>query len=334
MNKTLKTILIILATVVIVALLVSYSIFKGRVSSNPDNWVGNTASNLNNGGTFCEYDGKVYFANSADNDALYVMNSDETGVKKITDTAVLSINADSDRIYYAMSINTNGTGLGYIRKPAGLYSIKHNGNSSICYTTNPVASALLYGNTLYYQNYQKSSGTTIYSIETNRKNNHEILNQMVNFTCALNDRIYFGNMDGNHHLFEFDPMSELAIATADVDMFMPVVEPDGWVYYMDPTEKYSLRRYSLQTGESQLLSSERLESFNKYGDFIYYQTNSSSPALHRIYYDGTNDTIIADGIYCDIQTTSYYVYFRPFNQPSVTYHCNHYGTIKVEPFNP
>lgn len=333
MNKIVKTILTTIIIMAIIAGLVLYGIFKGRVSSNPDDWVGNSASNLNNGGTFCEYDGKVYFANSADNDALYVMNSDETGVKKITDTAVLSINVDSDRIYYAMSAHTNGQGLGYIRKSAGLYSISHGGRNSICYTTNPVASVLLYGNKLYYQNYLKSSGTTMYSIGTDRKDDHQIINQMVNLNSVSNGKIYFGNMDENHHLYEYDPASELYMAALDVDMFMPVVE-DGWIYYMDPTEKYSLRRYSLQSGESQLLSSERLEGFNKYGDFIYYQTNSDSPALHRMYYDGTNDTIIAEGIYCDIQTTSYYVYFRSFENKSVTYHCNHYGTVKVEPFNP
>lgn len=333
MNKTVKTILTILIILAIITGLVFYGLFKGKVSSNPDDFVGNTSSNLNNGGKFCEYNGKVYFANSNDNDALYVMNSDETSVKKITDTAVLSINVDPGRIYYAMSANTNGQGLGYIRKSAGLYSINYNGRDSICYTTNPVASVLLYGNKLYYQNYIKSAGTTMYSINTDRKDDHQILNQMVNFNSVYNGKIYFGNMDGNHHLYEFDPVTEMDMSSINVDMFMPVVDGD-WIYYMDPTEKYSLRRYSVQSGESQLLSSERLENFNKYGDFIYYQTNSDTPALHRIYFDGTNDTIIAEGIFCDIQTTSYYVYFRSYEQPSITYHCNHYGTVKVEPFNP
>ena len=81
MKNNKKNLLIIggifLALIVVVILLS----FKSSVKKLPEDTIGNTAGNLNNGGLFCEYDGKVYFSNAYDSGTLYVMNPDETGVK-------------------------------------------------------------------------------------------------------------------------------------------------------------------------------------------------------------------------------------------------------------
>ena len=49
---------------------------KNQTVHNNDNAIGNTAGNLINGGLFCEYNDKIYFANPDDYNKLYVMNSD------------------------------------------------------------------------------------------------------------------------------------------------------------------------------------------------------------------------------------------------------------------
>jgi len=334
MTKNLKAILITIGIFLIIICIFVIRFFIDKSRLNSEDYIGNTAYNLNNGGTFCEHDGKVYFANSNDNDSLYVMNSDESDPHKITSTSVLSINVDDYRIYYSMSAKSNGQGLGYIRKSAGMYSIDHKGRSSICYSTNPVASLLLYGNNLYYQNYIKSSGTTVYSITTNRKKNHEVVNQFVTFTNPNMGYIYYGNMDNNHHLYAYDPITEQSFDYLDLDVYMPVVDPDGWIYYIDPKSDYELHRFSPQSETDQILSKERLDFYNKYGDYIYYQVSSPTAALHRVRIDGTDDIIIAEGVYKDIQTTSNYVYFRSYDDESITYHANHTGTLKVDRFVP
>ena len=334
MSKRIKALLIMIT---IIMVLVAFFILRyvralGRL--NPDDYVGNTVYNLNNGGTFCEHDGKVFFANSADNDALYVMNSDETDVKKISSTSVISLNADDHRIYYSMSAKSNGTGLGYIRKSSGMYSIDHKGHDSICYTTNPVAQFILYGNTLYYQNYIKKSGTTVYSITTDRQNNHEVINQYVNLVNPYWGYIYFGNMSNNHHLYIYDPITEQADEYWSHNVYLPAADSDGWIYFIDPDTDYELHRYNPQSETEEVISEERVDFYNKYGDLIYYQVSVSEPALHRVNSDGSNDIILVEGVYKNIQTTSNYVYFRSFDNDYVTYHANHYGTVKVEEFKP
>ena len=81
MTSKLKNILIIIITFVILTALIVLVIMSGRIPLNDENTVGNTAGNLNNKGYFCEYDGRVYFANAYDNYSLYSMNPDESDVK-------------------------------------------------------------------------------------------------------------------------------------------------------------------------------------------------------------------------------------------------------------
>ena len=71
MTTTKKNIIIICIVVCILAALFAVAMLTGKIPMNDAYTVGNTAGNLNNGGLFCESDGKVFFANAYDNNALY-----------------------------------------------------------------------------------------------------------------------------------------------------------------------------------------------------------------------------------------------------------------------
>ena len=108
MTTTKKNIIIVCAVVFVLAALFTIAILTGKIPMNDPYTVGNTAGNLNNGGLFCESDGRVYFANAYDNNALYSMNADETDVVKLNSNSVASINAGGDYLYYYMESGTNG----------------------------------------------------------------------------------------------------------------------------------------------------------------------------------------------------------------------------------
>ena len=61
---------------------------------------GNTASNLYNGGAFCEYDGTIYFSNPSDSWKLYSMDSSGGNLKKLANDIPTYINVDENYIYY------------------------------------------------------------------------------------------------------------------------------------------------------------------------------------------------------------------------------------------
>ena len=98
--NTCKIILLIIALVLFFGGLTAVNYFTGIVQENPSGTVGNHAGNLYNNGLFCEHDGKVYFSNPYDENTLYVMNPDETDIKKIGTVGVTSLNAGGKYIYY------------------------------------------------------------------------------------------------------------------------------------------------------------------------------------------------------------------------------------------
>ena len=127
MSTNKKSVIILCS--VILAIVITFVLLSltGRVKMSDDNTVGNTAGNLNNGGFFCENDGVVFFSNAYDNNTLYSMNPDESQIKKLGSNYVASLNAGGDYIYYYMESGTNGSGLGFMSRTAGIYRSNRNG---------------------------------------------------------------------------------------------------------------------------------------------------------------------------------------------------------------
>ena len=89
--KDKKALLILIPFLLFVIIIGAFAIVGDRIPDNPPETVGNTAGNLNNSGYFCEYDGKVYFANVYDSDTLYSMDPSEQDIKKLGNASVQNI---------------------------------------------------------------------------------------------------------------------------------------------------------------------------------------------------------------------------------------------------
>ena len=304
------------------------------VAANDITTVGNTPGNLNNGGLFCEYDGTVYFANGYDGGALYSMNPDETKVKRISNVSVESINVDKKRIYYVLSGDSSGSGLGYIRKATGMYSIKKNGTKMISYTQDPVGIAALCGNNLYYQHYMKNVGTVLDCVSIKKKNNHTVVKAMVSPASVSNGKIFYGNTDGDMYLYSLDTSTESSSIIYPHNMYNPVIY-NGDIYYMDLETKYQLHRYIPSTGDDIVITYDRVDNFNVYNGMVYYQKDSSASdtGIYRTTIEGGDSELVYSGVYKDINCTSNYVYFHPYDSLSPVYHAPIYGG-GVSLFNP
>ena len=104
---------------------------------------------------------------------------------------------------------------------------------------------------------------------------------------------------------------------------------------MDLRSNYELHRYDLYSGEEQVLSTDRLDFFNVYGNVIYYQKSSTtSPALKRINIDGTGEEIVKEGVFESVNITSQYAYFNAFGAPTPIYHQSTYGPISPSVWMP
>lgn len=333
MSEKRTAILICSILVVLIAATFAITLFRGNIPKNPEDTIGNTAGNLNNKGLFCENEGLVYFANSYDNNSLYVMNADETNMKKLNSVSVESINVGGDYIYYSQTDSSTASGLGFMRRVTGIYRTTKDGDNTKSLQRDPVVMLLLSGNHLYYQRYDKSSGVVLSKISTDGKVQTEISPDVINPASCQNGVIYFNGTEGDHYLYSLDTSTDAITTVWEGNLWNPVVQ-GNYVYYMDIANDYRLCRYSLTEGTEEVLTNDRIDMFNIYNDIIYYQLSSATDAaLKRINIDGTNEEIVTEGVYHHINITPQYVYFQAYGDEITTYRTPTYGTINVSPFS-
>ncbi len=334
MNK--KTRNIILSVVAILAVISSFAItmLSQRIKMNEGYVTGNTAGNLNNNGLFCERNGVVYFSNLYDSGCMYSMSSDGSNLKKLTTSRVTSINADDHYIYYFLDSFETGEGLGFSQRTYGIYRSNLNGKKSQCLKRGNAITLQLCGNYLYYQNFDNSNtnGTELFKIKIDKSEDKRIADYLVNPASCADGIIYFNGMRDDHHLYALNTANDSISTVWNGNVFNPVYH-NGYFYYMDVSENYRLCRYSPAENLVEVLTNERIDLFNVYGDYIYYQTNSKTePALKRMYTDGSNVEIISNGNHKNINITSSFVYFTSFESDTPMYMTPTFGAINVVPF--
>lgn len=335
MTTTKRNIIIVCVIVCVLASLFTVAIFTGRIPMNDEYTVGNTAGNLNNGGLFCESDGKVYFANAYDNNALYSMNADETELVKLSSNSVASINAGGDYLYYYMESGTkeSGQGLGFMNRTAGIYRSGKNGKHTACLDRTFAVTMQLCGNYLYYQDYDTKTGTVLSKVKIDKSEKVEVADYVINPNSVVNGLIYFNGTEDDHELYTLNTANDAITSIWAADIWNPVCL-DGYIYYMDVQNNYRLCRYNMSEGVIEVLTNDRIDFFNVYSGYIYYQKSSKTePALKRMYIDGSNPEVVADGVYENINITSQYVYFNEYGASTPVYKTSTFGSVYVTTFD-
>ncbi len=326
--------ILLLAGLILIFLIAStiISSFMGKIPPNDISLTGNTAGNLNNGGMYAESDGKVYFSNAYDNGCLYSMNSDETELKKLSSLKVSSINVGGNFLYYYMDSSRTGTGLGYVIRTYGIYRSKLDGNDSTCLERNAAVTMQLAGDYLYYQRYTNKDFTKFYKIKTDKSENELVSERIINPAACHEGIIYFNGTEKDHYLYALDTRTDTISTVFEGNLWYPAYHA-GYIYYMDVSENYRLCRYSLSENTVEVLTHDRVDTFNVGNNYIYYQKNSvTEPALMRMRLDGSAPEIVAEGNYSNINLTSACAYFNAFGKDVPVYHTPVDGPVNVTAF--
>lgn len=318
MKKNLKPIIIFLIILIIAGGLSVLSYLGNRITPNPDGTIGNSAGNLNNGGLFCEYDGRVYFANPKDSNCLYSMTVDETDVQKLYAGNVCNILAGGDYLYYFMR-EPVGTSLDNLRVSHAFFRSELDGEKPKILTKDVVIHAQLVNDSLFILTVDKKS-PVFYRMNTDRSNMKELDRNDINPSCAYDGKIYYNGTVLNHYLYVFDTETNVSDVLWKGNIWYPVMD-GNYFYYLDVENGYRLCRYDYINEVVEVLTHDRVDCFNIGSGYIYYQCNSKDePALKRMNLDGSDATIIAEGNYTAIHMTSKYVYFKDFTTETLWYH--------------
>ena len=341
--KSKNTITLVSIIAVIAVIMVLVVIFS-RIPENPPGTLGNTAGNILNKGLFTEVDGKVYFANGNDRGALYVMNPDESGVKRLVNHDVCYINVAGKYIYYYEKSDNNTDALSFLGRNMGIYRCNLKGNGSYCLQKAPVNYICLADNSLYYEYFATiengdpaDSGIGLYSIVIQKKGKTNLSEDPVVPANIFNGQIYYAGQKKDHNLHAFSIASKQDTSIIEGSFWNPVIS-GGYVYYINPSENYKLCRRSFPNGDEEILTDDRIDCFNVAADGkIYYQKNStelSELALKRMNLDGSEPEIILSGNFTNINVTSRYVYFSEYSSREKMYHQALGAPVNPQVFNP
>ena len=307
--------------------------FNNRIVKNPVGTVGNTAGNLYNGGLFCEDDGYVYFSNPYDSYALYRMRPDESEMEKLIETETGSINAAGKYFYFYQKGSGSGKGFGYMISTTGVYRAeKENPGKIECLDRVLCETIVLADNSIYYNTAKQAEGVSLKKIDIDGENAEVLLNYKVTPACVNNSALYFNNTVDNCHLMQIPLGSQNAVDILAEDVYMPVVDGTT-VYYIDIHNDYALVSYDMSSGVKTILTKERTDMYNVSDLYIYYQTAGDTPQFKRISKDGAFSEVIADGAYCNINTTSEYVYFQKYGAERPVYKTPVNGVVSVNTFD-
>lgn len=329
-RKNLTTLII---TCVLLLFLLILTVLSNRTPMNPEGTFGNTPGNLNNGGLFCEADGKVYFSNPYDNNTLYRMNPDETKMEKLNDNPVANINVGGKYLYYSMSSNKNGSGLGFVRQTSGIYRSDLKGGKTLCLDRCHIVSMQLCQNYVYYEKYDNKKGPSLEKIRIDKKDGQTVAAEIISPNSYTDGMIYYTGTQKDHYLHALNTSTDVSSVVWKYNVWNPIWHK-GALYFMDIDNDYRLCRYLPDSDTIEILTNERLDFFNIYENYIYYQVSSTtSPALKRMFVDGSSPELIREGVYENINITSEYVYFNAFQEPVPTYKTSTLGSINVTTFD-
>ena len=338
-----RNIITVVALIAFVVLLAVAKYISRRLSVIPENdptVAGNTAGNLYNGGYFCEAGDKVYFSNAYDKYALYSMNADQTELKKLASGETSFINAAGDYLYYFSRSSSDQSGLGYVRNGRGIYRVDKKGKNNILLGRLSTDSMVLIGNYVLYTDFEEdeksdNAKVSVKALSIDGEFNFTYFGGHPKLASSQNGSLFYAAMEGDHHLHCLDPQSGSFTAVCEANMYQPTVQGDQ-VYFLDLDNNYHLSVCPLFGGEVRELIDERIDSYNLYGDVVYYQTVSEKDpegyALKRARVDGTSRETVKTGVFTDLSVTSTYVYFREFNNEVPIYCTPTYGSVNVRPF--
>jgi hypothetical protein len=331
MNK--RVIAVLVSIIVLTGMIgfVALSKIMSRIPDNPADTVGNTSGNLNNKGLFCESDGYIYFSNINDNNYLYRMDANTGNAVKLIDVPVSYINAGGDYLYFYFDDPGGTKFMGIAGRMSGIYRLKKGEDDFVCLDKCTSGVLNLIGSTLFYEHYDNTNGMQLYRSDLDGKNKGLAADEIINPACVINGDIYYNELD-SMKLKLYRPGSTEGTLFMDYAVYNPVVEGND-IYFMNMNDDYCLYRYSMTGHDLTKITDERVDTFNVYGNSIFYQRNRN-PALIRVNADGSDAIVIAEGNYENINCTSTYTFYSPFRESRtyITYTFGGHGESAV--FNP
>lgn len=340
MKKRRVKILPILIIVGIIAVLVALKLIANRLEVIPKNdpfITGNTPGNLYNGGRFCETEEGLFYANPFDGNSIYFLGIDGKS-KKISAGPAKFISVAGDYLYYYAEASGSGGGLGYVRGGRGIHRVKTNGKGHTLLYEGDSDSVVLIGNELYFTSFgdtdsKNNALVNVKSVSITGEDDYDILDLHPVLSFNQNGKLIYSGTKSDHNIYEYDIMTGRPRVILQGNTYAPIVVNEK-IYYLDLDDDYKLKVYDSIGGSVETIVWERVDSYNIYGDVIFYQNvDKDGYALKRVRVDGSGLETVYDGVTSNIYCTRDYTYFTLFGAEAPIYKTPTTGPVQVTTFD-
>ncbi|MGB8450974.1 MAG: DUF5050 domain-containing protein [Anaerocolumna sp.] len=323
--------------IIIIGSLFYFLMNSAQTVYNSENAFGNTSGNLFNGGLFCEYNDKIYFSNMKDEGALYSMDLELKNFKKISNDKIGYINAVGSYLYYSRMNNKKQTSKPNIFafKNVGIYRIKFNGKDTKSLYDNPSGLINVYGNSLYYQHYNKEGGLKFYKVGIDGSGEKKLSDEAILPMTIVNNMLYYTGVNDDHFLYSMNLTNNSKSVIYEGNCYAPIINKN-YIYFISLSDNYFLYRIDLNGKNKTLISGERCSTYNitEDGKYLYYQVDNNKDNRIGIMNLGTGDVhTIKTGDYKNIHILDNYVFFTDFEEKE-TYYIPTGSSNNLKAFNP
>lgn len=304
-----------------------YVNLTSRFEYNDEFVIGNTPGNIMNNGYFCENGDTIYFANTNDYDKLYLMNLECKDFKRINTMSVSDINCAGRYLYFAGRSNEfkdakkNSGTVGSVLSSGGigLYRTDRKGKHEYVLYDNTIGNAILSGNYLYYQHYDKQNGLQLYKTKIDEREGSKLFDTKINPAGIDNGHMYFSNTKDNHNIYKMSLLDTSYDVVYEGNTSNTLVFQNK-IYFLDLDNNYALTRVNLDGTDPEVIVNERVLTYNFSidGDFIYYQIdNQDKSRMCQMDLSTMKENILLKGNFDHINVTSKYVFFMEYDSNNV-----------------
>ncbi len=289
-------------SILISVVLTSILLTACSTSKTSEPGMGNTNANISNGGMSVLRDDWLYFANAADNFALYKIKTDGTGEGRVSDDKPMFLNSFGDWLYFSG------------REDLKLYKIKPDGSERILLSDEAVINVMVADGWIYYKkinpdrNESPDADTVggseygrIFKIRTDGTGRQMVSGERIDEFNIAGGWIYYSGSTENDmfssgsKLYRMKPDGSANSRVGDMAIGRFIVLED-YIYYLtaggdDPR----LWKMKLDGTGAVKLTDEQVSSFNPRGGWIYYGNVTSEgmeSELKKMKLDGTEATVI------------------------------------------
>lgn len=243
------------------------------------------------------------------------MKEDCSDVQRLNGDSVSYLNAAEPYLFYTRRNDKKELDSNVLMSlsTTGLYRTSQKGTEIDVLYQGATQALCLYGNSIYYQHYDKEKGLLLYSVGIDGSSDTELLPEAAAVYAVDNDTLYYTGTDTDHNIYAMntDGTGSRIIYEGNCTSLSLT---DGWLYFLNMEQDYVLCRIKTDGSGFEQLTDKRLATYNTDGSTIYYQIdNGTDNGLYAMDIETGSSHLLRSGDFNFIHIIGDKIFFEDYS---------------------